>query len=105
LGITLVEREARSLEKIMQGLTVLDEVDALLGIPGKLMSGFYDKMIHAAHAMQRPTMFHARIRTTMEALASYGTSEQYGHRAAKWHGLWRRFSKGTRPGICRSSGR
>jgi ABC-type uncharacterized transport system substrate-binding protein len=75
LGITVVEREARSEEEIRQGLAALDQVDALLGIPGGLTAGFADEMIRAAHARQRPTMFHARTRTTMEALATYGTSD------------------------------
>jgi putative ABC transport system substrate-binding protein len=75
LGIVVVEREARSPEEIRQGLAALDEVDALIGIPGGLTSGFYEEMIRAAHAKRRPTMFHARTRTTMEALATYGTSE------------------------------
>jgi putative ABC transport system substrate-binding protein len=75
LGITVVEREARSEEEIRQGLAALDQVDALLGIPGGLTAGFSDEMIHAAHARRRPTIFHARTRTTMEALATYGTSD------------------------------
>jgi putative ABC transport system substrate-binding protein len=75
LGITLVEREARSREEVMQGLAALDEVDVLLGIPGGMTSGFYEEMIRAAHAKRRPTMFHARTKSTMEALASYGTSD------------------------------
>ncbi len=75
LGIVVVEREARSPEEIRQGLAALDEVDALLGIPGGLTSGFYEEMIRAAHAKRRPTIFHARTRTTMEALATYGTSD------------------------------
>jgi putative ABC transport system substrate-binding protein len=75
LGITLVEREARSAEEIRQGLAALDQVDALLGIPGGLTAGFYDEMIRAAHARRRPTIFYARTRTTMEALATYGTSD------------------------------
>jgi len=75
LGITLVEREARSEEEIRQGLAALDQVDALLGIPGGLPTSFSEEMIRAAHARRRPTMFQARTRTTMEALATYGTSD------------------------------
>jgi putative tryptophan/tyrosine transport system substrate-binding protein len=75
LGITLVEREARSEEEIRQGLAALDEVDAFLGIPGGLTAGFSEEMIRAAHARRRPTIFHARTQTTMEALATYGTSD------------------------------
>jgi putative tryptophan/tyrosine transport system substrate-binding protein len=75
LEITVVEREARSQDEIRQGLAALDEADALLGIPGGLTSDFYEEMIRAAHAKRRPTMFHARSRTTTEALATYGTSD------------------------------
>jgi hypothetical protein len=75
LRITLVERAVRIRVEVMQGLAALDEVDGLLGIPGGVTSGFYEEMIRAAHAKRRQTMFHARTRTTIEALASYGTSD------------------------------
>jgi putative ABC transport system substrate-binding protein len=75
LGITLVEREARSAEEVRHGLAALDQADALLGIPGGLNAGFAEEMIRAAHARRRLTMFHARTWTTMEALATYGTSD------------------------------
>jgi putative tryptophan/tyrosine transport system substrate-binding protein len=84
LEITVVEREARSPEEIRQGLAALDEVDALLGIPGGLTAGFYEEMIRAAHVKRRPTMFHARTQTTTEALATYGTSDaSMAHEAAR----------------------
>jgi putative tryptophan/tyrosine transport system substrate-binding protein len=84
LEITVVEREARSPEEIRQGLAALDEVDALLGIPGGLTTGFYEEMIRAAHVKRRPTMFHARTQTTTEALATYGTSDvSIAHQAAR----------------------
>jgi putative tryptophan/tyrosine transport system substrate-binding protein len=84
LEITVLEREARSQEEIRQGLAALDEVDALLGIPGGLTSGFYEEMIRAAHVKRRPTMFHVRTQTTTEALATYGTSDiSMAHQAAR----------------------
>jgi putative tryptophan/tyrosine transport system substrate-binding protein len=84
LEITVVEREARSPEEIRHGLAALDEVDALLGIPGGLTSGFSEEMIRAAHVKRRPTMFHARTQTTTEALATYGTSDvSIAHQAAR----------------------
>ena len=80
----MVEREARSEEELRQGLAALDEVDALLGIPGGLTAGLAEEMIRAAHARHRPTIFHARTRATMEALATYGTSDvNIAHQAAR----------------------
>ncbi len=45
LGITLVEREVQNAEQITRGLKGLDEADALLGIPGGVTSGHYERMI------------------------------------------------------------
>jgi Haloacid dehalogenase-like hydrolase/ABC transporter substrate binding protein len=84
LRITLVERAVRIRVEVTQGLAALDEVDGLLGIPGGVTSGFYEEMIRAAHAKRRPTMFYARTRTTIEALASYGTSDAGIGRHASW---------------------
>jgi putative ABC transport system substrate-binding protein len=75
LGFTLVERETRSLEEIRRALDALGEADALLAIPGGLPSGHSEEMIRAANKRKRPTMFHARTKTTTEALASYGASD------------------------------
>jgi len=75
LGLTLVERETRSREDITRGLEALAAADAVLAIPGGLTSGSYEEIIRAANAAGRPTMFHARTRTTAEALASYGASD------------------------------
>lgn len=75
LGITLVERETRSKEEITHGLEGLREAGALLGIPGGFPSGHYEEIIRAANARRRPTIFHARTRSTSEALATYGASD------------------------------
>jgi len=75
LGITLIEREARSREDIGRGLNALREAEALLVIPGGLPSGSYEEMIRAANDRKLPTMFHARTKATTEALASYGASD------------------------------
>lgn len=75
LGMTLVEREARSREEITGALDDFGEVDALLAVPGGLTSGSYREMIRAANAKRLPTIFHARTGTTMEALATYGVSD------------------------------
>jgi len=44
-------------------------------VPGGLPSGYYEEMIRAANGRKLPTMFHARTKTTTQALASYGTSD------------------------------
>jgi putative ABC transport system substrate-binding protein len=75
LGITLMERETRSGEEIARGLDALEEADALLAIPGGLTSSYYGEIIRRANAKRRPTMFHARTKTTTESVASYGASD------------------------------
>jgi putative ABC transport system substrate-binding protein len=75
LGITVMERAALSEEEIRRRLAALDQVDVPLGVPGGLTTGFIEEMIRAAHDRRRPTMFHARPRTTLEAVATYGTSD------------------------------
>jgi putative ABC transport system substrate-binding protein len=75
LGLTLVERGARSREEVERGLDALREADALLAVPGGLTSGYYDAMIRAANARKLPTMFHARTRSTVDALMTYGTRD------------------------------
>jgi putative ABC transport system substrate-binding protein len=76
LGLTLVERETRSPEDLTHGLKALAEVEALLVIPGGLPTGQYAEIIRAAHAQRVPTMVHARTGSTMEALLSYGASDE-----------------------------
>jgi putative ABC transport system substrate-binding protein len=75
LGITLVEREVRSADEITRGLKGLDEADALLGIPGGVTSDHDETMIGAANSKRLPSIFHARTRSTRDALLTYGASD------------------------------
>jgi putative tryptophan/tyrosine transport system substrate-binding protein len=75
LGITLLEREVRNAEQITLGLKGLDEVDALLGVPGGVTSGHYETMIRAANSKRLPSIFHTRTRNTHDALLTYGASD------------------------------
>lgn len=75
LGITLVEREVRSAEEISRGLKGLDEADALLGIPGGVTSDHHEMMIAAANAKRLPSVFHTRMRSTRDALLTYGAGD------------------------------
>jgi putative ABC transport system substrate-binding protein len=75
MNLILVERETRKVEDIANGLKALDEVDAYLVVPGGLPTGHYKRIIRAATQKRVPTMFHARTGSTMESLASYGTSD------------------------------
>jgi putative ABC transport system substrate-binding protein len=76
MNLILIEREIRNVEDISNGLMALDEVDAYLVIPGGLPTGHYEGIIQAAILKRVPTMFHARTGSTMESLASYGTSDK-----------------------------
>lgn len=96
LGMTLVQRETRSREEITRALVALSEVDALLAVPGGLTSGHYQDIIRAANAKRLPTMFHARSKSTEEALASYGASDaEIARQAAR---LVDKILKGTKAG-------
>ena len=75
LGVTLLEREARSREEITKALEATGRADALLAIPGGFPSGHYEQIIRAASAKRLATMFPARAGSTMEALASYGAND------------------------------
>jgi putative ABC transport system substrate-binding protein len=75
LGVTLVERAVRNAEELTRGLSGLDEADALLGIPGGVISGHYEAMIRAANSKRRPSIFHTHAQSTREALLTYGASE------------------------------
>ncbi len=75
LGLTLIEREVKNAEEIARGLQSLDEADALLGIPGGVTSGHYERMIEAANAKRLPSIFHTRTPSTRRALLTYGASD------------------------------
>jgi len=75
LGMTLVEREARSNAGIASAREALGEVDALLVIPGGATSAHYREIILAANLARRPSFVHSRMRDTVNALASYGASD------------------------------
>jgi putative ABC transport system substrate-binding protein len=84
LGLTLVEREARSREEFVRGLQAIEEADAYLSIPGGLPTGFYAEATRVANAKRLPTMFHSRSGSTADALASYGANDaQVAHDAAR----------------------
>jgi putative ABC transport system substrate-binding protein len=53
----------------------LDDIDALLGVPGGVISGHYEAMIRAANAKRLPTIFYARTPSTRDALLTYGASD------------------------------
>lgn len=65
----------RSPQEISDGLKRLDEVDALLGIPGGITAGHYEAMIRAANARQRATILFTHSPGTRDALLSYGASD------------------------------
>jgi putative tryptophan/tyrosine transport system substrate-binding protein len=75
LGITLVAREVRSAAEIDRALKGLDEVDALLGIPGGVTSSHQEAMIAAANAKRLPSIFYARTESTRDALLTYGAGD------------------------------
>jgi putative ABC transport system substrate-binding protein len=75
LGITLVTREIRNGGEVRGALKALDEVDALLGIPGGVLSAHYEEMIRAANSKRLPTILHTRTPSTRDALLTYGVSD------------------------------
>jgi putative tryptophan/tyrosine transport system substrate-binding protein len=75
LGLTLLEREARSSEDIERGLASLSEADALMAFPGGVPSAHYKAMIRAAHARGVITIFPFRTAATADALATYGARD------------------------------
>ena len=84
LGLTLIEREARSRVEFLRGLQSIEEADAYLAVPGGLPTGFYDEVTRVANAKRLPAIFHARTGSTADALASYGASDaQIAHDAAR----------------------
>jgi putative ABC transport system substrate-binding protein len=84
LGITLIERKIQSAKEITGALEGVGETDALLPIPGGLISGHYREMIRTANTKRVPSMFHARTGSTMDAWASYGANDaQIARQAAR----------------------
>jgi putative ABC transport system substrate-binding protein len=84
LSLTLIEREARSREELLRGLEALAEADAYLSVPGGFATGFYGEITRMANAKRVPAIFHARMGSTAEALASYGAADaQIAHEAAR----------------------
>jgi putative ABC transport system substrate-binding protein len=75
LGIGLVERKVQTAEEITGSLKALDQVGALLGVPGGITSSQYEAIIQAANERRLPTIFHARTRSTRDALVTYGASD------------------------------
>jgi len=75
LKIVLVEREVRTDIEVARGLMALNEVDALLAIPGGITSGHYENITREANAKQRPTIFHARTNGSQDSLLSYGARD------------------------------
>jgi ABC-type uncharacterized transport system substrate-binding protein len=96
LGLILVEREARGDEEFRRGIKALGEVDAYLSIPGGFPTGIYDEITRLANAKRLPSIFHARMGSTADALASYGASDaQIAHESAR---LIDKILKGARAG-------
>ena len=84
IGVSLVEREARSREELLRALKTVEESDAYLSIPGGFPSSSYDEIIRSTNSNRIPAIFHARMTSTMQALATYGASDmQVAHDAAR----------------------
>jgi putative tryptophan/tyrosine transport system substrate-binding protein len=74
-NVKLVERQARSAGALRQALDDLDEIDAVLGIPGGVAGGQVDEVVRAANRARRPGVFPGRGAQVADALASYGASD------------------------------
>jgi putative tryptophan/tyrosine transport system substrate-binding protein len=84
IGVSLVEREARSREELLRALNAVEESDAYLSIPGGFPTSSYDEITRLTNSKRLPAIFHARLSSTMEALATYGASDtQVAHDAAR----------------------
>jgi putative ABC transport system substrate-binding protein len=84
LGLTLIERQARSREEMMRGLETLEEAEAYLSVPGGFPTGYYEEITRIANAKRIPAIFHARTASTLDALTSYGASDaQIAREAAR----------------------
>lgn len=75
LNLTLIEREVRSREDVTQTLKTLNNVAAILEIPGGQPTAEQKAIIQAANAKKLPTIFHARTGSTADALATYGAND------------------------------
>jgi putative ABC transport system substrate-binding protein len=96
LGLSLIEREARGTEEFKRAIRAMDEADAYLSIPGGFPTGFYEEITRLANAKRLPSIFHARMGSTADALASYGASDaQTAQEAAR---LVDKILKGTKAG-------
>ena len=84
VGVSLVEREARSREELLRAFETAEKADAYLSIPGGFPTGSYDEITRLTNSKRLPAIFHARMASTMDALASYGASDtQTAHDAAR----------------------
>jgi len=96
LGLTLVVRETRSSQEVMQALKSLGDADALLAIPGGQPTAHYKEIVQAANAKRLPTIFHAHTGSTEDALASYGANDsEIARQSAR---LVDKILKGTKAG-------
>jgi putative tryptophan/tyrosine transport system substrate-binding protein len=84
VGVSLVEREARSREELLRALEAVEESDAYLSIPGGFPTGAYGEITRRINSKRLPTIFHAHMSDTMDALTSYGASDtQVAHDSAR----------------------
>ena len=84
VGVSLVEREARSREELLRALEAVEESDAYLSIPGGFPTGAYGEITSLINSKRLPTIFHVRQSDTMDALTSYGASDtQVAHDSAR----------------------
>jgi putative tryptophan/tyrosine transport system substrate-binding protein len=84
VGISLVEREARSREELLVALEAVEESDGYLSIPGGFPTGAYREITRLINSKRLPTIFHTRSSDTMDALTSYGASDtQVAHDSAR----------------------
>ena len=96
LGLSLVEREARSQDELRRGIEAMAATDAYLSVPGGFPTGFYGEITRAANAKRLPAIFHARMGSTVDALASYGANDAHiAHDAAR---LVDKIAKGANAG-------
>jgi putative tryptophan/tyrosine transport system substrate-binding protein len=84
VGVSLVEREARSREELLVALEAVEESDGYLSIPGGFPTGAYSEITRIINSKRLPTIFHTRTSDTMDALTSYGASDtQVAHDSAR----------------------